>query len=85
MFWLSGVGLQLAVLVPMWYFWGKGEKILDVVRGKGGKDSGERELGEYEDVGVEEEAFLVGEEEEEIELDEEQQHLHDKKGDIEMK
>jgi hypothetical protein len=35
------------------------------------------------DVGVEEEAFLVGDEEE-IELDEEQ-HLHDKKEDLEIK
>jgi len=82
MFWLSGVGLQLAVLIPMWYFWSKGEKIMDLVRGKERLDEEERERGAYEDVGVEEEAFLVGEEED-IELDEEQ-HLHDKES-FEMK
>ena len=81
MFWLSGVGLQLAVLIPMWYFWSRGKKIIDVIGAKESNNGAER--GQYEDVGVEEEAFLVGEEEE-IELDEEQ-HLHEKKDDMDMK
>jgi hypothetical protein len=80
MFWLSGVGLQLAVLIPMWYFWSRGEKILDVVGPKETSDGAER--GQYEDVGIEEEAFLVGEEDD-IELGEEQ-HLHDKKEEMHM-
>jgi hypothetical protein len=81
MFWSSGVALQLAVLIPMWYFWSRGKKIKDIVGAKESNDGAER--GEYVDVGVEEEAFLVGDEEE-IELDEEQ-HLHDKKEDLEIK
>lgn len=74
MFWISGVLVQLAALVPVWYFWNKGKKILDVV---GGKERPE-ERGEY--AGVEQEAFLVGDDDE-MELDEER----DKKGDLEMK
>ncbi|KAE9362868.1 iron reductase domain protein [Stipitochalara longipes BDJ] len=80
MFWLSGVGLQLAVLIPMWYFWSRGKKIMDVVGAK--EITGGAERGQYEDVGVEEEAFLVGEEDD-IELDEEQR-LHDTKEDLDM-
>jgi hypothetical protein len=51
-----------------------------VVRAKENKESVER--GGYEDAGVEEEAFLVGEDEE-IELEEEQP-LQDKKEDLNM-
>ena len=81
MFWLSGVVLQLAVLIPMWYFWNRGKKIMDVVGAK--ESTGSAERGHYEDAGVEEEAFLVGEDDD-IELDEDQP-LHDKKEDFEMK
>jgi hypothetical protein len=80
MFWLTGVGVQLAALMPMWYFWSRGKKILDVVRAKEIKEGMER--GGYDDAGVEEEAFLVGEDEE-IELEEEQP-LQDKKEDLDM-
>jgi hypothetical protein len=79
MFWLTGIGAQLAALIPMWYFWSRGKKIMDVIGAKNIKGGVER--GGYEDVGVEEEAFLVGEEE--IELDEEQ-HLRNKE-DLETK
>jgi hypothetical protein len=74
MFWITGIFIQLAALIPMWYFWSKGKKIVDVV---GGKESVE-EGGEYES--VEQEAFLVGDDDE-IELDEER----DKKEGLEMK
>jgi hypothetical protein len=78
MFWLSGVGLQLAVLIPMWYFWSRGRRVFDVIGGGEVVDGAERR--QYEDAGVEEEAFLVGEEDD-IELDEDHR-LDDKKEDI---
>ena len=80
MFWLTGVGVQSAVLIPMWYFWSRGKKILDVVGSK--ETKGGEERGGYEDAGVEEEAFLVGDDEE-IELEEEQT-LRDKKENMDI-
>ncbi len=74
MFWLTSVFVQLAVLVPTWYFWSKGKKILDVVGSK--KNVGDD--GDYES--VEQEAFLVGDDDE-IELDDER----DKKEDLDTK
>ena len=65
--------VQLAALIPTWYFWSKGKKILDVVASKKNVNKVDGEYGV-----VEQEAFLVGDEDE-IELDEEQ----DKKGELE--
>lgn len=72
--WLAAVVVQLTFLVPMWHFWSKGKKIMDVVAPN--KDA--KEGVEY--ASVEQEAFLVGEDDD-IELEDER----DKKEELERK
>lgn len=66
--WYASILIQLSVLLPMWYFYARGKTIMDAVRGK------DKYTGETRYDSVEQDAFIVDDE-----LDDLEEEEHDRK------